>query len=277
MTHTLDPVSAQQLVARYAAVVERDAEAGAFPAPVTALPAPKPAIAVAVATVVRALAGSGQLTGELEAFLEDVHVSLANYVDDELAALAAEHRRAAVALESDHRNPRERMSSPSWDVLARTSRLAGEIARASAEEAAARREEFRGLLRSVRGETPEPPARCAAAPEGGRMTGRQEPPRERRTRDREDEAPHEAHDDSIVRSGGIAPDEASAEDVTRDTYGFTETEPDSESAEERIAEANRAAAAAGIPGAAPAREDSEPGPPARPRRPGPDDGDPAPD
>jgi hypothetical protein len=152
MTHALDPATAQQLVARYAAVVERHTDADAFPAPVTALPAPKPAIAGAVATVVRALAETGQLTGELEAFLEDVHVSLANYVDDELAALAAEHRRAAVALESDPRNPRERMGSPNWDVLARTSRLAGEIARASAEEAASRREEFRALLRAVRGQ-----------------------------------------------------------------------------------------------------------------------------
>ncbi len=150
MPHALDPVSAQQLVARYAAILEEHAAANAFPAPVTSLPAPKPAIADAIATVLYALAGSGQLTGELAGFLEDVHVSLASYVDDELAALAAEHRRAAEALEADRRHPRERMSSPSWDTLSRTSRLAGEIARASAEEAETRRGEFRELLRSAR-------------------------------------------------------------------------------------------------------------------------------
>lgn len=150
MAHALDPVSAQQLVARYAAILEEHSAANALPAPVTSLPAPKTAIADAIATVLYALAGNGQLTGELAGFLEDVHVALASYVDDELAALAAEHRRAAEALEADHRHPRERMSSPSWETLSRTSRLAGEIARASAAEAEVRRGEFREMLRNAR-------------------------------------------------------------------------------------------------------------------------------
>lgn len=145
----LDPVAAHQLVARYASVLEEHATADAFPAPITALPASKSAIGDAIATVLYALAGTGQLTDELAGFLEDAHVALAAYVDDELAALAREHRRAAQALESDHRHPRERMQSPSWETLARTSRLAGEIARASAEEAEMRRAEFREMLRNA--------------------------------------------------------------------------------------------------------------------------------
>lgn len=85
----------------------------------------------------------------------------------------------------------------------------------------------------------------------------------------------EADDRNVVRSGGIAPDAASAEDVTRDTYGFTETDPDAESADERIAEADRAAAAAGIPGAAP-QSGIEPTP-ADLDHIGEDDGEPTPD
>lgn len=147
---SLDPVAAQQLVAHYAAIVEEHTRANAFPAPVTMLPAPKAAIKDAVRTVLEALATTGQLTGELTAFLEDAFASLANYVDEELATLAAEHRRASEALESDPRHPRERLESPNWASLARTSRLAGDIARASADEATALRQEFRSLLQEQR-------------------------------------------------------------------------------------------------------------------------------
>ena len=143
---SLDPVSAQHLVARYAAIVQEHADAGVLPASVTALPAPKPAIKAAVRTGVEALAATGQLTDELQVFLEEVFVALANYVDDELAALAAQHRRASQALEDDPRDPRERLTSANWTVVARTSRLAGEIARASAREAAALRREFQNLV-----------------------------------------------------------------------------------------------------------------------------------
>lgn len=146
---SIDPVAAQQLVARYVAVVEEHTTANAFPASAATLPASKAAIKDAVRTVLEALASTNQLTGELTAFLEDAFVALANYVDEELAALAAEHRRASTALEADPRQPRERLESANWAVVASTSRLAGEIARASADEASALRREFRSLVAAL--------------------------------------------------------------------------------------------------------------------------------
>jgi hypothetical protein len=56
-------------------------------------------------------------------------------------------------------------------------------------------------------------------------------------------------DGSVVRDGGIASEPADVEDVTRDTYGFTQPEPNALTHEERVAEADRAASALGIPGA----------------------------
>jgi|GEM_PF-6614319 len=56
-------------------------------------------------------------------------------------------------------------------------------------------------------------------------------------------------DESVVRDGGIAADQAEVEDVTRDTYGFTEPEPVAATHDERLAEADRAASALGLPGA----------------------------
>lgn len=144
----MDPASAQQLVAEYAALVEAHSSANAFPASVDTLPASKRAIKDAIHVVTGALAATGQLTAELAGFLEEAFVALSNYVDGELAALAAEHRRASEALESTPRNPRERVDSPNWATLVRTSRLAGEIARASAEEAEALRREFRAMLQA---------------------------------------------------------------------------------------------------------------------------------
>ncbi len=51
-----------------------------------------------------------------------------------------------------------------------------------------------------------------------------------------------------VKMGGIAKSDADAEDVTRDTYGFEEAEPDAPTAEERFARAERAAEEQGSPG-----------------------------
>jgi hypothetical protein len=146
---SLDPITAQQLVAQYVALVQEHTTTNAFPASAATLPASKNAIKDAVRTLLSALAVTGQLTAELTAFLEDAFIALANYVDEELAALAAEHRRASTALESDPRRPGERLESPNWAVLARTSRLAGEIARASAEEASALRREFQVLVAAL--------------------------------------------------------------------------------------------------------------------------------
>ena len=144
-----DPVEAQQLIARYVAIVEEHSAADAFPASVTTLPASKPAIKDAVRVVLEALIATNQLTNELEVFLEEASVALANYVDEELAVLATEHRQASHALEGDPRQPRERFGSPNWAVVERTSRLAGEIARTSAEDASELRREFRALLAAL--------------------------------------------------------------------------------------------------------------------------------
>jgi hypothetical protein len=145
----LDPVSAQQLVARYVALVEEHTQARAFPASAAMLPAPKRVIKDAVRTVLEALANTNQLTDELRLFLQDAFVALANYVDAEQAALAAEHRRASEALEGEPRQPRERLDSPHWATVARTSQLAGQIARASAEEASALLQEFDALVTAL--------------------------------------------------------------------------------------------------------------------------------
>jgi hypothetical protein len=143
---SLDPITAQQLVARYVALLEEHIASDAFPAAVATLPASKPAIKNAIETVIEALAATNQLTEELRAFLEDAFVALANFVPGEMAALAAEHRRASAALETDVRQPSERLASPNWSALSRTSRLAGEIARSSAEEASVLRQEFQAIV-----------------------------------------------------------------------------------------------------------------------------------
>jgi hypothetical protein len=56
--------------------------------------------------------------------------------------------------------------------------------------------------------------------------------------------------ESVVKQGGIAQEPSNAEDVTRDTYGDSKPAPVNRDKEKRAAEANRAAAAAGIPGVA---------------------------
>ena len=142
-----DPVSAQQLVARYVAVVEEHTIANALPASAATLPASKAEIKDAVRTLLDALVITNQLTGELTAFLEDAFVALASYVDEELAALAAEHRRASEALEMDPRQPGSRLESPNWAVVART-------------QPAGRRNCERERRGSVRAQRRVPGARC---------------------------------------------------------------------------------------------------------------------
>ena len=53
---------------------------------------------------------------------------------------------------------------------------------------------------------------------------------------------------SVVRRGGVAKSDAETEDVTRDTYGVPSTAPTPDTREERIANADRAAEQAGMPG-----------------------------
>jgi hypothetical protein len=52
----------------------------------------------------------------------------------------------------------------------------------------------------------------------------------------------------IVKTGGVAKDETETEDVTRDTYGFSEAKHVRAKRDDRIAEAGRAAGRAGVPG-----------------------------
>lgn len=54
--------------------------------------------------------------------------------------------------------------------------------------------------------------------------------------------------DDVVRRGGVAENDAETEDVTRDTYGFPPEPGRARSRKERIAEANRLAEEAGLPG-----------------------------
>jgi hypothetical protein len=54
--------------------------------------------------------------------------------------------------------------------------------------------------------------------------------------------------ESVVKPGAIAHEPSNAEDVTRDTYGNSRPAPVSGDKGRRVAEADRAAAAAGIPG-----------------------------
>jgi hypothetical protein len=55
---------------------------------------------------------------------------------------------------------------------------------------------------------------------------------------------------NVVKQGGIAREPSDTEDVTRDTYGHARPHPVNKDADKRVAEADRAAAAAGIPGVA---------------------------
>lgn len=76
--------------------------------------------------------------------------------------------------------------------------------------------------------------------------------------------------DSIVKTGGVANQDAETEDVTRDTYGYSQPQPIDQNREQRISEADRSAAALGVPGVAipesPATE--QPAPAAAPQRAG---------
>jgi hypothetical protein len=64
--------------------------------------------------------------------------------------------------------------------------------------------------------------------------------------------------ESVVKRGGIAREPANAEDVTRDTYGDSQPAPVGKDTDRRVAEADRTAAAAGIPGVAVPEPESAP-------------------
>jgi hypothetical protein len=60
--------------------------------------------------------------------------------------------------------------------------------------------------------------------------------------------PDKSNQKSVVKQGGIARDAADTEDVTRDTYGYSQAHSTRKNRSQRLADADRAAAAEGIPG-----------------------------
>jgi len=140
-----DPESAQRIVAEYAGVLERNLESGPWPATVDALPYPKQTIKSAIRTSVDALRMSGQLTKDLQEFLETSYVSLADFVSVDVAQLMTEYQRASASLEADRRVTAEKITGPAWQTVAATGTLAGGIARFVAEEAELLKVEFRSF------------------------------------------------------------------------------------------------------------------------------------
>jgi hypothetical protein len=142
----VDPVTprdAQRIVAAYLEVVEAHAAADVYPGSLRDLPHPKETIRTAFRVSTTALSGSGQLTAELREYLEIAYVSLADYVDDEGAALLREYTRAGEELTAGPRLAREKATTDAWRRLTEQSRLAGQLARAISTEADELRAEFR--------------------------------------------------------------------------------------------------------------------------------------
>lgn len=144
-----DPESAQRIVAEYGALLEQHARDEIYPAPLRSLPYSKQVIQEAVQTCVTVLTRTGQMTQDLNDFLEVAYVSLADYVEDDVVRLMAEHREAAEALQQQPLAPGERKASQEWAVLARTSALAGQVARTIAAETEALRQQFRHFSDTV--------------------------------------------------------------------------------------------------------------------------------
>jgi hypothetical protein len=140
-----DPHVAQQIVAAYARVLERHTEAATLPAPLSDLPYPRDQIQLAIRTCSRALATTGQLTGDVRDLLEGAYVGLADFIDDELAKLMREFNTAAADGRLAASTPAERLKSDSWRTLERTSALAGKIAQSIAADAELLRTDFDGF------------------------------------------------------------------------------------------------------------------------------------
>jgi hypothetical protein len=140
-----DPSAAQVIVAEYARVLEQHHEERRHPASVHLLPYPKQTLKRAIYTSLVTLTATEQLTGELLEFLETLYVSLADYVEDELATLMREYREAGDALVHEARAAHERQHTSAWQSVAASSRLVGEIAREIARDTQVLREEFRAM------------------------------------------------------------------------------------------------------------------------------------
>jgi hypothetical protein len=144
-----DPAVAQQIVIEYVHALERDLSGGHHPARVDSLPYAKPVIEAALRTSVGYLAHTGQLTEELRAYFETAYVSLAEYVEVELAQLMTEYRRSAEQLTAEPVRVGDKTTTAAWRTLAGSGAIAGEVARAATAEADERRETFQKLLVSI--------------------------------------------------------------------------------------------------------------------------------
>jgi hypothetical protein len=137
-----DPESAQRIVADYAALLERDSDS--YPASLGSLPYPKQTLKAAILTCAAALRDTEQLTDEMREFLEQAYAALADYVDDDVVRVMAEYRDALAAA-ADVRAC-DKPHAPAWQRIAGTSRLAGDIAKSIADDAAALHLEFRARV-----------------------------------------------------------------------------------------------------------------------------------
>jgi hypothetical protein len=142
----LDPLDAQQVVAEYLRMLERDVNEDRHPAKVDSLPYAKPVIKSAMCTSVRRLADSGELTDELREYLETAYTLLAEYLDGELVELMSAYRRSAEALTSESPSARDKIQTAAWRTLAESGSLAGEVARETTLDAEKLRAEFRSFL-----------------------------------------------------------------------------------------------------------------------------------
>ena len=137
------PADAQEIVTAYLQLVEAHASEDVYPGALRDLPHPKPTIQAAFRTSVLALVSGGQMTSELQEYLEIAYVSLADYLDDEGVALLREYTQAGEELAADGRLPREKATTDAWRRVSEQSRLAGQLARAISAEADQLRMEFR--------------------------------------------------------------------------------------------------------------------------------------
>jgi hypothetical protein len=142
------PADAQRIVATYLTLIEAHASEDVYPGALRDLPHSRPTIQAAFRTSVSALSSCGQLTTELQEYLEVAYVSLADYVDDESVALLREYARAGNELAADRRLPREKIGTDAWRRVTEQSRLAGQLALAISADADQLRTEFRSWLPS---------------------------------------------------------------------------------------------------------------------------------
>src|SRR5262245_66228517 len=89
-----DLAFAQQVVVEYTRALARDLDENRLPGRADALPFGKAVIKQAIETSVAFMSSTSGLTGEMREFFETAYVSLAEYLDPELATLVLDLRRA---------------------------------------------------------------------------------------------------------------------------------------------------------------------------------------